>query len=144
MNSSVVCVDASVLIKIPVTENLSEEARARWRHWIQAGRRRVAPNLLPYEVVSILNKKLLDGLLAIDEAEVAMEFFFEGALQIIEPEHSLHRRALQISQALSRRAAYDAHYLALAEELDCELWTADARLYNAVKNDFPLIRMLGG
>ena len=31
----------------------------------------------------------------------------------------------------NRAAAYDSFYLALAEGLDCELWTADERLHNA-------------
>ena len=30
-------------------------------------------------------------------------------------------------------AAYDAHYLALAEWMDIELWTADMKLINTLK-----------
>ena len=30
-------------------------------------------------------------------------------------------------------ATYDAHYLALAEWMEIDLWTADARLVNALK-----------
>jgi hypothetical protein len=30
-------------------------------------------------------------------------------------------------------ATYDAHYLALAERENCEFWTADTRLFNAIK-----------
>jgi predicted nucleic acid-binding protein len=54
-----------------------------------------------------------------------------------------HRRSLALAAELDIASAYDAHYLALAEELDCELWTADSRLYNAVRDRFPRIRMLG-
>ncbi|MFQ5613908.1 MAG: type II toxin-antitoxin system VapC family toxin [Anaerolineae bacterium] len=33
---------------------------------------------------------------------------------------------------MKRAAAYDSYYLALAETLGCELWTADRRLHNIV------------
>jgi predicted nucleic acid-binding protein len=41
----------------------------------------------------------------------------------------LHRRALELAQSLSLPATYDAHYLAVAEDLQAELWTADRRLF---------------
>ena len=46
-------------------------------------------------------------------------------------------------RVLKRTATYDSHYLALAEHLDCRFWTADERLYNAAKDQFPRIRWLG-
>jgi predicted nucleic acid-binding protein len=54
-----------------------------------------------------------------------------------------HRDALRLARRLGLRSTYDAHYLALADDLDCEFWTADERLYNAVRERFPLIRWLG-
>jgi len=42
----------------------------------------------------------------------------------------------------NRPTAYDAHYLALAEMLGCEFWTADRRLYNAVKEELPWVKWL--
>jgi predicted nucleic acid-binding protein len=42
---------------------------------------------------------------------------------------------------LNRAAAYDSFCLALAEAMQCELWTADRRLVNAV--NLPWVR-LGG
>ncbi len=36
---------------------------------------------------------------------------------------NLHRRALELASQLKQGAVYDAHYLALAESLGCELWT---------------------
>jgi predicted nucleic acid-binding protein len=32
----------------------------------------------------------------------------------------------------------------LAEELDCELWTADERFWRLTRTDFPFVRWLGG
>lgn len=35
---------------------------------------------------------------------------------------------------LRRGSAYDSFYLALAQSLDCDLWTADKKLFNALKD----------
>ena len=43
-------------------------------------------------------------------------------------------RALDWAERLGQARAYDATYLALAEELDAEFWTADRRLANAARH----------
>ncbi|HEY3231696.1 MAG TPA: type II toxin-antitoxin system VapC family toxin, partial [Roseiflexaceae bacterium] len=55
----------------------------------------------------------------------------------------LHRRAWEIAHQFKRPAAYDAHYLALAEIAGCPFWTADERLFNAVKDQLGWVRWLG-
>ena len=40
-------------------------------------------------------------------------------------------------------AVYDAHYLALAESLGCELWTADQRFHRAVDTSVKNVKWLG-
>lgn len=35
------------------------------------------------------------------------------------------------------------HYLALAEALDCELWTADERFYRAASSGHTRVRWIG-
>jgi predicted nucleic acid-binding protein len=34
---------------------------------------------------------------------------------------------------LKRASAYDSYYLALAQVLECDFWTADKRLFNALQ-----------
>ncbi len=49
----------------------------------------------------------------------------------------------ELAEAFNRPRAYDAQYLALAERLDCSFWTADERLFNAVRGAFPRVRWVG-
>lgn len=55
----------------------------------------------------------------------------------------LHLRALELAQELQRPAVYDTHYLALADILGCNLWTADEPFFNAVKEQQPRVKWLG-
>ena len=53
------------------------------------------------------------------------------------------RQALALADALGVPATYDAHYLALAEHLGCELWTDDQRLIRIVATSLPFVRWIG-
>lgn len=55
---------------------------------------------------------------------------------------SLHREALGVSVRFNIKAAYDAHYLALADHLKCDLWTADKRLYNSVHDHLQWVQLI--
>ncbi|MEK9149104.1 MAG: type II toxin-antitoxin system VapC family toxin, partial [Candidatus Desantisbacteria bacterium] len=39
--------------------------------------------------------------------------------------------------------AYDAVYLALAEDEQCDLWTGDGAFYKAVKDSSPRVKWIG-
>ena len=77
-----------------------------------------------------------------DDTRRALEEAMSLDIRYLDPP-DLPLRAFELAARLRRPAAYDAHYLALAEHLECPFWTADERLYNAVRNDFPSIRWLG-
>jgi predicted nucleic acid-binding protein len=55
----------------------------------------------------------------------------------------LYQRAWELARHFDRPAAYDAHYLALAEMEGCPLWTADGRLFNAVRHELDWVNWLG-
>jgi predicted nucleic acid-binding protein len=50
--------------------------------------------------------------------------------------------ALQLCRQYHRLSVYDAHYLALAQRLECEFWTADEELVDAVRPGFPWVHAL--
>ena len=55
---------------------------------------------------------------------------------------NLHVRAFQLASQLKQSAAYDAHYLALAESFGCELWTADEKFYRAASPSIDKVRWI--
>lgn len=62
----------------------------------------------------------------------SLELALELPIHLVN-EANLHQRAREIAMQHSLPATYDAHYLALAEWMDIELWTADMRLVNTLK-----------
>ncbi len=140
MNSRV-CVDSNVVLKLVVAEEDSETADRLWREWRSQATERVAPSLIWYEFASTLRNRVHRGSLTVEEAEAALDQLLD--LQTSSFESSgLHRSALAIANQLGRPNAYDSHYLALARELGCSLWTADERLYNSARRYFPEVRWL--
>jgi len=141
--NSLVCVDAGILIKLVVEEAGSGLADALWESWIQNDVQVIAPVLLRYEVTAVLGKKAYRKLLseAIASAALSAVLNLEG-IEFVNS-LALHLRAWEMACRLNLPAAYDAHYLALAEMRRCEFWTADERLYNHLKGPVPYIHRLG-
>lgn len=140
--SSQVCVDAGILIKVVVPEERSDLAVALWDYWIAEELELVAPPLFWYEVTAVLRKKVYRDLLTQEEGEEALTTALDADVQALSPP-DLHRRAWELTTHFKRPTAYDAHYLALAEMLKCELWTADEHLFNVVSNELSWVNWLG-
>lgn len=130
--------DASFAIRLIVPSPQREAFRAQTTHWLEQGYELLAPTLWVYETTSALCKSALFGLLAEEEAESALAVLEELPVQLVPPDSTQTYRAFAWTHRLNRAAAYDSFYLALAESLGCELWTADRRLCNAV--DLPWVR----
>jgi predicted nucleic acid-binding protein len=142
MTNSWICVDASLVVKLVVEEEYSPQVRTLWRNWIEAGYGLAAPPLLRYEVASVLRKQVNRGLRTTSESRRALELALAFDIQYIEPA-DFHQRAFDLAGRLGRPAAYDAHYLALAEHLACEFWTADEWLVKAVQGSAPWVKWVG-
>ena len=141
MNGSVV-VDASLAVKWLVEEDDSDKAHAVLQSWVAEDITRIAPYLMPFEVANALHRRVLRGELNVVDSTRMIARLLESRLELHQPP-GLHARALQIASQLNQSAVYDAHYLALAESLDCELWTADERFYRSASLSNDNVRWIG-
>ena len=141
MSGSVV-VDASLAVKWLVEEDDSDKAHAVLESWVAQDVTRIAPHLMPFEVANALHRRVLRGELNIGDSTRMIARLVESRLELHHPP-GLHARALQLASQLNQGAAYDAHYLALAESVDCELWTADERFYRAASQNVDNLRWKG-
>jgi predicted nucleic acid-binding protein len=123
-------VDASVGFKWLVPEQDSDKALA-----LQASEELHAPELFQIEITNVLHVCTIKGRIVDTQALL-------NALMLQLP--NLHDSAPLLPRALeiatqARRSVYDSLYIALAEREGCELVTADQKLYNSVKSQFPFV-----
>jgi predicted nucleic acid-binding protein len=142
MAESRVCLDASFIVALLLPERFSQAAFSLWQEWITSDVNIVAPTLLHYEVTSALYRKALQGLIAWEDHKAALEEFLSIDIEW-QDFQGLTVRATELARRYQRPNTYDAFYLALAEKLGCQLWTADERFYNAVEKDCSSIHWVG-
>ena len=100
-----------------------------------------APALLRYEVVNALHRSVKAGTLLPQLARAALVEVMRMPIRLFGDE-DLHLAALDFAGRFDLAAAYAAHYLALADRLGCEFWTADARLANKVRPHLSWVRLV--
>jgi predicted nucleic acid-binding protein len=116
----VIVVDCAAVVDALTAPTGTEELRQRL-----AREELHAPALVDFEFVSALRGLTLAGRLSAARAQDALTDFEDLPLHRWEAGDALRRRAYALRDSLS---AYDAAYVALAEALECELVTRDARL----------------
>ena len=141
MNGFVV-VDASLAVKWLVDEEDSDKAHAVLESWEIQDVSRIAPYLMPFEVANALHRRVARGELSVGNSARMMTRLLGSRLELHQSP-GLHVRALEMASELRQAAVYDAHYLALAEEFGCELWTADQRFHRAVGQTSKNVRWIG-
>ena len=101
-------------------EIYTAEANDLGRLWNSRGTQVAAPYLMPVEVTNALHQRAARGESTLEAATQRMDSLLSSGLKLHQPPH-LYSRALELAGQLRQGAAYDAHYLALAETLGCEL-----------------------
>lgn len=115
-----IVVDASVLANA-LADDGDDGATARTR---LTASRLAAPDLIDVETVAVLRKRWISGDLTEQRFSEAIDDLEDLDLARY-PTLPLMRRAFELRANVT---AYDAAYIALAEQLDCTLLTADRRL----------------
>lgn len=137
-----VVIDASLAVKLFVLEAYSAQARVLALSWRFAGIQLVAPDFMPSEMATAFRKKISEQIITLDGAKEMMTRFYQLRISL-RPSWLLHDRAIDLAVELNQRLAYDCHYLALAEYMDCDFWTADRPFYRAAQGPYPRVRWIG-
>ena len=129
-------IDANIAVNtaLDITDKLE-------RFWERVDKEQItpcAPRLWLSETTSALRFLLSRKEITSDEAEQALRTIHGLRVEILNEDEELSLRALQLAGKLGQSKAYDAFYLALAEKLAAEFWTADERLANRCQRDLKL------
>lgn len=140
--NSLVCVDASLIVWTLVPSPLSDKAEALLAKWQQERAELIAPALFAFEVTSSLRRLVYLDEITPEEGEEAFAKFLRIRVRLS------HRRDLlplawTLAKEFNRPRAYDTAYLALAQMRNCEFWTADEKLYNAVRAELAWVKWIG-
>jgi predicted nucleic acid-binding protein len=130
-------IDASVALKSVLNEQGSDKAQVLFEEFRQGLHSLIAPDIFRVEIAHALTraerKKIIPvghAAILFDDVIVQPPEFFDTA--------PLMAKAIEISSQ-TRTSVYDALYLCLAFEHNCEVVTADLKFIKALHQDFPFI-----
>ena len=138
----VVIHESLVVQLLLVAKQFSAQAVRLANYWAAMGIRLAAPDFIHAEVISALYKKISAGIISINLAVELMTEFYQMDINIY-PASLYHQRAIELALELGQRMPYDSHYLALAESLNCDFWTADQPFYRAAQPHHPRVQWIG-
>ncbi len=141
MKTGVICVDANFVVKLVQANSETSPFIVLWDEWQERNRQIIAPTLLGYEVTNVFHRMSIAGQISPEEAEQLLEDAVSLGISL-SGDKALHERALILARSLNLPAAYDAHYLALAEKFNAEFYTSDKRLFNSVNNTLSWIHLV--
>lgn len=132
-----VVVDANLFVCLALDDHRAGLVAGKLREWSRDERELHAPSLFRFEVANGLSRSVAAGDLSLADAALAWERVLRFPIDLHELEDGA--RTIEIAQRLKRKSAYDAAYVALAEDLGTELWTLDGPLArNAAGTDLPV------
>jgi predicted nucleic acid-binding protein len=112
---------------------LDDEVRARGAF--------VAPVWVLAEASSAIYKRIRQGTIVLEDALELIDELEGLEIRKLSPP-GLSRRAIEIAAQFQLKWVYDAFYMALAEIVGCDLWTADESLHAAVRDAHTNVRLL--
>ena len=132
-----VVIDANALISLIAREPESDAVTVHFAGWISDAVELHAPELARYEIANALTRKVSHGEVQADDLPALWAEL--DALPIVYHPLTDGVETISLAISLERRSAFDAAYVALARELDAELWTLDGPLArNAASRGFPV------
>ena len=132
MTDNMAVIDASVAVKTILPNPIQTYCLALVQTFENV--QPAAPALWTYETTSAITRAVHFGEITEKEARQALEKLDSLGVQLFVADAEQNRAAFDWTLRLKRASAYDSYYLALAQTLECDFWTADKRLFNAVQD----------
>lgn len=135
MGAKLAVIDASLVVKVllPNPELAACQAVLRRLDGVQLA----APALWAHEITSTFAKAVHFGQITPEEGSQAIRQALALDVNFLPPDEAQSLLAYEWTLKLKRAAAYDCFYLAIAEALEAEFWTADQRLFRALEGEKP-------
>lgn len=140
LNYSKVCCDANIVVRLHDPASGEHPATlALWERWLHDGTRILAPSLLRYEVANAVYRsgQIQSG--PAFSSELVLKSMASLPIEFID-DIQLHVDAVRIAEEFRLPAAYDAHYLALAQREGIPFYTLDRRLVKATGTRLGYVR----
>ena len=135
-------IDASVALKWFLRdEKYGDSAMSLLERFIRGEIELAAPSLLVYEVINGLVVAQRKGRINEKKVIASISGFINLGIQFVDVA-GLEARVLHFCRAYDR-SAYDASYLAVAEQESLALVTGDERLYNSIKGKAKWVKWIG-
>lgn len=135
MIDSLVVIDASVAVKAVLPNPLQNHCLALIQTFVEV--QPAAPALWAYETTSAIAKSVYFGAITEKEAQQALEELDDLSVHLFVADAEQNLAAFTWTIQLKRASVYDSYYLVLAQTLECDFWTADKRLFNALQDIRP-------
>ena len=137
-----VVADSGIFIATVLVETYSRQAEQLLRAWREQGIQIAVPTLFRYEIVAVMRKSVYRGNVSSAQALTGRDALLDYPVHLFMDD-ALLKRGFELATQFSRPTAYDAQYVAVAERLGCEFWTADERLFNALASSLSWVKWLG-
>ncbi|MBN2388555.1 MAG: type II toxin-antitoxin system VapC family toxin [Anaerolineales bacterium] len=130
--NGVLILDASVAVKAVLPNPLQGHCLALIQTFADV--QPAAPALWAHGTTSAIAKATHFGEITKDEGRWAIDKLNALGVRLFVPDPTQNLAAFEWTLRLQRASAYDSYYLALAEALECDYWTADKRLFNGLQD----------
>lgn len=142
-DSSVV-IDSNVVVWATLPGSSTTNAAEKMAWWSQIGTQLWAPDFWLLEAASAVRRGVYSGQMLGTEGTDALQRMLELGIHSAPISDQAYLSAYHWATRLNQIRVYDGAYLALAEMLGTELWTADRRLANQAQQvGAPWVRWIG-
>jgi predicted nucleic acid-binding protein len=111
--NSLVCVDASLIVRTVVPGPFSDEAEGLLAAWRREQRTLIAPSLLAFEVTSVLRRLAYLRAITPARGDEAFAQFLRIPIRL-STRRSIYPLAFRLAKEFNHPRAYDTAYIALA------------------------------